>query len=154
MAELRLSAQPGFVELADAGLETGVDLAGAAVRQIAANAAFGAVRTERFQGYYRNGETVQLPVSPADGYEYSRAECCYAWSVYWSGSAMGPLNGTQEAPERGATGSPGHLWKMGGYVDQATGEVSCDNAYERERGGAQANHDGILLVITFGKRLR
>jgi len=43
---------------------------------------FAAVRTEEFWGYYKNGETVALPVSPADGYAYAREELRYVWSIF------------------------------------------------------------------------
>jgi hypothetical protein len=154
--QLRLSGQPGFTELPDTGLETNDSLPAAVLQGISEDAAFAAVRTEEFWGYYANGETVKLPMSPVDGYRYSRAECCYTWSIYWTGSATAPLEGTQVAPSRGPTSSGGHLLKIGGFIDQATGLVSCDEAYEKEAmvPVPEANHDGILLVITHAKRLR
>jgi hypothetical protein len=48
------------------------------IRAIAANARFGAVRLEVFDGgYYANNDTVGLPTSLVDSYAYSRNECLY-----------------------------------------------------------------------------
>lgn len=150
---LELSTEPGFTEIVDSTFNAGNPVTDVTAKALNANAAFAAVRTEEFWGFYKHGETVQLPVSPADGYEYERAELRYVWSVYWTGAAPGSaLNGTQSVPSRGATGGQGTLLQMGFYVDQATGAVSCDVAYYKT---AQSDtHDGILVVTTIAKRDR
>ncbi len=149
---LTLSAQPGFTELADATFDAGNAITDAALKSLNADTKFGAVRNEQFYGFYRNGEQVVLPVSPADGYEYSRAECLYSWSVYWTGSAPGALNGTQSPPVGGSTSAAGTMLQIKAYVDQPTGDVSTGTSYYQS---SQVNtNDGILLVITHAQRNR
>ena len=117
-----------------------------------AAAKFGVVRNEQFWGYYRNGETVGLPTSPADGYVYARNELVYTWSIYWTGAATGACNGTQVAPARGATSGSGTMLQVGALVDQATGVVTTNVSYYKT---AQTDtNDGILLVTVHAQRQR
>ena len=62
---------------------------------------------EFFQGIYNNGQTVDLPISPVDGYQYSRNELLYLWQVYNSGN-----------PNTGWITGPTSLWFCGWKVDQ------------------------------------
>lgn len=152
---LTLTAQPGFSEIADSAFDAGNPATAANMKALNADAKFAAVRTEEFWGYYKHGETVQVPTSPADGYAYSQAELRYTWSVFWTGAPPGSaLNGTQVTPSRGATGGSGHLLQMGFFVDQATGLVSCDVSYHKDGGSQTDTHDGILVVTTLAKRSR
>ena len=149
---LTLSAVPGFTDIADSTYDAGSALSSASMKALNADAKFGAVRNEQFWGYYCNGETVELPVSPADGYEYSRAELIYTWSVWWTGSPPSACNGTQTAPTRGATGGGGTFLQAWYEVDQATGDVTCSTSYFS---GAQHDcNDGILLVVVHAQRDR
>lgn len=151
---LTLSESPGFAEVASNAFDAGQPATSAAMKALNSNAAFGAVRNEQFWGYYRHGEVVNLPVSPADGYAYSREELVYSWSWYWTGSAPGPLQGTQAAPTRGATSGAGLMLQAYAQIDQATGLVATEVGYYKE-GGAQTNtNDGILLVIVHAQRNR
>lgn len=149
---LTLSAQPGFTDLADSVFDNGNTISAADLKSLNADAKFAAVRNEQFWGFYRNGETVATPVSPADGYVYSRAELVYTWSVYWTGAATGALNGTQSTPGRGATSGGGTLLQMGFEVDQATGAVSCNVSYFD--GHQHDTNDGILMVMVHAQRDR
>lgn len=149
---LTLSAVPGFTDIADATYDAGSALSAAASKALNADAKFAAVRNEQFWGYYCHGETVGLPVSPADGYAYSRADLVYTWSIYWTGSAGGACNGTQTAPSRGATGGGGTLLQMGFDIDQATGAVACNVSYFSGR--QNDTNDGILLVMVHAQRDR
>ncbi|HEX4311875.1 MAG TPA: hypothetical protein VHZ25_17730 [Acidobacteriaceae bacterium] len=149
---LSLSAQPGFTDIADSTWDNGNAITAPNVKALNANAQFGAVRNEQFWGFYRDSETVATPVSPADGYAYSRAELRYTWSIFWTGSASGALNGTQATPSRGARSGGGTLLEVGFNVDQATGGVACTVDYFS---GTQTNtHDGILMVTTHAQRDR
>jgi len=108
---------------------------------------------EDFWGFYRNGETVQLPTSTADGYNYSREELLYTWEIYDTHPATGACNGTQTPPATGPQSAAGTILQMGFNVAQATGAVSCQVAYYAT-GGSQSNTgDGILLVHTLARRL-
>jgi hypothetical protein len=149
---LTLSTQPGFTEIPDSSFASGSPVSDSVMTAINEDAKFGVVRNEQFYGYYANGETVNLPVSPADGYSYSRPELFYAWSVYWTGSATGPCQGTETPPPRGATSGQGQLLQMGFNVDQATGLVSCNVSYFKT--SEQDTNDGILLVMTHAQRSR
>jgi hypothetical protein len=152
MPSLSLSAQPGFAEVPDAAFDAGGAASDTNLKALNAAAKFAAVRNEQFWGYYRHGEMVALPVSPADGYVYQREELRYSWSVYWTGAASGPLNGTQALPSRGSTSGQGTLLQMGFHVDQATGAVSCNVSYYKT--GQQDTNDGILLVVVHAQRQR
>jgi hypothetical protein len=155
MATLILTSQPGFTEVPDSAFDATNPVTAANMKSINAAAKFAAVRTEEFQGYYKHGETVQLPVSLADGYAYAREELVYAWSVYWTGAPPGSaLNGTPTPPSRGATGGSGMLLQMGFNIDPATGGIACDVSYYVPNGAQTDTHDGILLVTTHAKRQR
>jgi hypothetical protein len=156
VATLTLTSQPGFSEVPSSALDAGQPLTSANIKAINSDACFAAVRTEEFWGYYKHGETVVLPESPADGYEYAREELRYVIDeIYWTGAPPGSaLGGTQNLPSRGATGGAGHLLQMGFHVDQATGAVTCDVSYHVEGGAQTDTHDGILRITTIAKRQR
>lgn len=153
---LTLTQQPSFSQVANTGLVTGATLAAADIQAINEDAKFAAVRTEEFYGYYKNGETVALPVSPADGYQYSRTELAYEASLYWTGSSPYGLNGLIIAPYRGPTSAGGQAIKIGYGVDQATGAVSCAASYAKD--GLLTvetdTTDGIVMVTTIARRMR
>lgn len=148
---LSLGSQPGFTELPDATFDAGNPVTSAALKSLNADAKFGVVRNEQFWGYYCNGETVALPVSPVDGYQYSRAELLYSWSVAWTGSAPSACNGVHVL-STGATTGQGEILEMGFGVDQSTGLVSTNVHYFKS---SQINtHDGIVMVIVHAQRAR
>ena len=149
---LTLGTQPGFVEIADTSFAAGNAASSAVMTELNDDAKFAAVRNEQFYGYYRNGETVALPVSPADGYAYSQSELRYSHSWYWTGSATGPCNGTQTPPPRGAATGPGQVLQLGADVNQANGLVSTVVSYYKT--AESDTNDGILLVITHAQRSR
>jgi hypothetical protein len=148
---LTLTAQPGFTELPDSTFDAGGPLTSASMKSLNADAKFGAVRNEQFWGYYRNGETVALPTSPIDGYEYSRAELLYSWSIYWTASAPSACNGTH-TPSTGATGGAGTFLQMRSNVDQSTGAVSTMVSYYKS--SQTDTTDGILMVMIHAQRNR
>lgn len=149
---LTLGTQPGFVEIADASFGAGNAASSSLMTELNDDAKFAAVRNEQFYGYYRSGETVALPTSPADGYAYSRSELRYSHSWYWTGSATGPCNGTQTQPPRGATTGQGMVLQLGADVDQASGLVTTNVSYYKS--AEMDTNDGILLVITHAQRSR
>ena len=153
MATLVLSSQPGFTEVPDQSLDAGNPVSSAVLKALNAACKFAAVRTEQYWGYYKHGETVVLPISPADGYAYAREELRYTWSVYWTGAPPGSaLLGTQVAPSRGATSGEGTVLSMGFDVDEASGMVECLVSYYKT--AQQDTHDGILMVMVHGTRGR
>ncbi len=149
---LTLSAQPGFTDLADSTFDGGSTLSSAALKSLNADAKFAAVRNEQFWGYYKNGETVNIPVSPADGYPYSRAELLYSWSLVSSASHAAALNGTQSIPAPGANSGPGTVLGVNANIDQSSGFITCSTAYYN--GTQTTTADGILMVIVHAQRNR
>jgi hypothetical protein len=152
---LILSEQPGFTEIPDTTFDAGNVIAAATMKALNAAAKFAVVRDEQFWGFYKHGETVALPTSPADGYTYQRSELRYTWSWFWTGAAPGSaLAGTQTTPSRGATSGQGHLLEFGADVVQATGVISTDVHYHKDGGSQTDTHDGILMVVTHAQRSR
>jgi hypothetical protein len=174
---LTLTKPSTFSQIAQSGLVTGDTLTAANMQGINENAKFAAVRTEEFYGFYSNGTTVELPVSPADGYEYSRDELTYWASLYWSGgTTYGPWNsgggnrgsgpavvvlGAIAPPYRGATSAGGEILSLGYGVDYSSGLVFGAVSYIKDgvSGGVMVNTpvattDCILFVVVCAKRQR
>ena len=152
MASLTLSASPGFTAIPPANFSAGNPATDVDLKALRSNAEFAAVRNEQVWGFYRNGETVALPVSPVDGYMYSRSECVYSWSIYSTGASPVDLAGTHTTPAPGGSTGSGEMLQMTALVDQASGAVSMGVGYFKS---SQANTaDGILLVITHAQRMR
>jgi hypothetical protein len=154
MSSLVLGSQPGFTEIPDSTFDNGNTAGASTLKSINAAVKFAAVRTEEFYGYYKDGETVQSPVSAADGYQYSRAELRYVWSMYCTGSSPSALNGTQSAPNPAAATGGGELLGVLFNVNQASGLVSCNVSYYKPGGAQTDTHDGIVMVTTIAKRSR
>ena len=83
---LTLATVPGFVDLPDSLLAANKFAMGLFFQRILANAKFGIVRPEVFTAQYKHGDTVDLPTSPVDGYQYQRDELIYLWHYVWSGA--------------------------------------------------------------------
>ena len=83
MAELTLSAIPGFFDIDDSAIAAGQPLTDDSMLKISHNAKFGAVRSKLiFMGFYADSNTVPTPIDPDDGYAYSRGECQFVWMIY------------------------------------------------------------------------
>ena len=169
---LTLTTQPSFTQVAQSALTTGTALAAASIQGISGDAEYAAVRTEEFYGFYSNGTTVALPVSPADGYQYSRAELNYESALYWSGGttygtwnatggnrgsgAAVVVSGATAPPFQGATSASGQVIAISYSVNQATGAVTTSVTYAKD--GTLATQtvttDGILFVTTIARRQR
>lgn len=148
---LLLTSQPGFTEIADATFDAGAPVTAATMKALNAGAKYAAVAVEFFAVDHKHGETVALPVSPIDGYAYSRSQLRYMWSPKYSASASRDAQGNLQG---GATSGAGHLLFWLFDIDQATGLVSCAVAYHKD-GGAQTNsNDGILSVMIVADRRR
>jgi len=145
MSNLVLNSIPGFSDLPDVNLEAERLALGLEVAKIASNAAFGMVRLEVFQGIYIDGDSVTLPVSPVDEYNYAREELTYVWALY----------NTDNQSSGWITG-PDSLWYAAWLVDQNTGLVSCEEHYRTSANPPKSNisNDGQLLVFTIAQRLK
>ncbi len=146
---LKLNEIPGFADLPDSVLQADLPAYAIHLGRIAQNATFGMVRLEIFQGLYHDGDTVILPTSKVDGYNYSRDELLYFWTVRDSGN---PNTGWISGP-RSLSNS---LWFTNWNVDQATGKVFTDEWYRRSGPDtqSQSSKDGTLLVFTIAQRLK
>ncbi len=119
MAQLTFSEIPGFVDLPDANLAADQPLTDYDLTKISNNAKFAAVRPETFYGWYRNGETVLLPVSSVDGYAYSQQELEYSIAAFCTRSPSGAANGALIKPSRqNANDGPGSLFLLDYWVEE------------------------------------
>lgn len=136
---------PGFSDLPDSVLQTDDPAFALHVGEIAFNATFGMVRCETFACTYKHGDTVPLPTSCWDGYQYSREELTYIWAVQ---SSCDPSTNWISGPDA--------LWFMNWNVVQTTGEVFCEEWYERSSTAdsrlAAKSNDGLLMIFTIAQR--
>lgn len=159
MAQLTFSTIPGVVDLPDSSLAADQPLTDYALVKISNNAKFAAVRPETFYGWYKHGESVQLPVSPVDGYVYSRAELEYEIAAWCSRSPAGDAqtNGATTKPARAsANDAAGTLFLMDFWVEEKNepnpGLVHCEVHYW-DSGTEVATNGGFVKVRTIATRL-
>jgi hypothetical protein len=143
---LTLSNIPGFADLPDSVLAAERNVISAHLRHVSDNAAFGVVRLEVFTGLYHHGDTVILPTSPVDGYNYVRSELLYLWT---------PVNTGNAATQWATDGPPWTMWYGAWLVDQTSGKVSCTVGYRgnQDHTDRQAStNDTTLQVWTIAQR--
>lgn len=150
-----VAASPGFSDVPDSAFDAAQPVTSADLKAVSENAKFGALRNEQFWGFYKHGEIVNLPVSPIDGYQYSREELLYTWSVYGTQAPpAGALQGTQVLPIMQHNGGAGEMLYTLARVDQATGTVTSVVAYYVQGGSETDVNDGVLMVMTHAQRAR
>jgi hypothetical protein len=157
MAQLIWSTVPGAVDLPDSNLAADQPLTDYSLTKISNNAKFAAVRPETFYGWYRNGETVQIPTSPVDGYVYTRSELEYEVAAWCSRSPNGATNGALTKPARGdVNDAPGVLYLMDFWVEEKNeanpGLVHCYVSYW-DSGTEHPTSGGFVKVRTVATRL-
>jgi len=146
---LTLRSQPGFCDIPDSSFASGQICRGINLAKISENAELGMVRLEVFYGTYKDGDTVNLPISTVDGYAYGRDECDYLWVPK---STVNPATGWASAEEA--------LWYCNWQVDQwqsalaPGGGVHCEEWYTYIHSSKPNSRstDGILAVFTIGQR--
>ncbi len=153
MSQLTLASIPGFFDLADAALAAGQPLTDDTILKISHNAKFAAVRAEFFyMGFFASGNTVPTPVSPVDGYVYSRSECMFLGFLASSrqpgaGFTPGQAGFPALAPSDLGTGSliaaPYAL-----DINDATGVVTCQVYFS----GNAAQNQGTVKVYCLAQR--
>ena len=153
MSQLTLSLIPGFFDIADSVLMGGNPLTDDAILKISHNAKFAAVRTEvLYMGFFQPGDTVPAPVSPVDGYAYSRAECMFL-PIFASSRlpAAGFVSGQKTFPTL-ANNDPaqGNLIVVPYQLDinDATGVVTCQTYWSV----SGAENQGLIKVYCVAVR--
>lgn len=150
MSQLTFSSIPGFSDIAPQTFDVLQPVTDVAMKQLNENAKGGCVRPELiYAGWFRQGDVVPLPVSPVDGYFYSRAEVRYiveAFSSQPSGPGFTP--GQKTRPALGASSGTA----INGYsadVDDETGTVAINTFYN----SSGSTSDGVVKVMAICTRL-
>lgn len=153
MSQLTLASIPGFFDLADTALAAGQPLSDDSIQKISNNAKFAAMRRERiYMGFYQNGDTVGVPKSPGDNYQYSRAEVTYSFSRYSSRAPGAGFVSGQAARPAQANSNVAAIYWMVQDVDDSTGAVMCQTSYW-DGSHETITNDGILKVYAECSRL-
>jgi hypothetical protein len=157
MAQLIWSTVPGAVDLPDENLAADEPVTDYSLQKVSNNAKFAAVRPETFYGWYKDSQIVQIPVSPVDGYVYSREELEYEVAAWCSRAPVGATNGATTKPARANGNSgDGSLYYCDFWVDEKNeanpGLVHCDVSYWTGSTETPTN-DGFVKVRTIATRL-
>ena len=137
-----LITPPGFSDIDETQLTAGTIVHALKMNQIAQNAALGMVRPEFFYGLYVDGDTVDVPVSPVDQYQYSRDELIYIFTPF-----------TTFDVQSGWTSASGILFYCLWDIDSVTGDVTCNEYYHPDGNSPVAKtSDGQLVVLTIAQR--
>jgi hypothetical protein len=149
MSQLRLTAIPGFSDLADTAIAAGKPLTDDTMLKISHNAKFGTVRSKLiFMGFYANGNAVPTPIDPDDGYAYSRAECQFFWTIYSNRAPASGFVPGQATPPAISSSQPAPLYNFpGGWdINDITGLVTLWTSYYAPGSSETVNNDGIIKV--------
>jgi hypothetical protein len=124
-----------FVDITTDLLSSGHAVREDVLERMVQNIRYAICRTEFFEGNYTHGAYVSLPVSPIDGYKYSREELTYVFGY----SGTGP-------------GSDPRFYDWNANVDQGSGLVTsiiirCPNG-----GAGVTTNDGHLEVTVIARR--
>lgn len=87
-------------------------------------------------GTLGNGSTVPLPVSPIDGYQYSREELTYVWGYQQTANPT-------TAPR---------IYQWNCNVDQVTGNVTSNITRVPNGGASVPSNDGNLVILVVARR--
>jgi hypothetical protein len=153
MAQMTLSSQPDFFDLADSAFAVDQPVTDDLLVKLNHNAKFGAVRCEYiYMGYYKHGDTVPAPVSPVDGYAYSRGELLFDFRLVSTRAAGSGFVSGQATPPPIASSQPANLYYFVSDVDDATGNVSITVSYYKQGGSETVTNDGIVKVFAVCQR--
>lgn len=130
--QLNIGSIPGYVDIATTQLGVGSVVTDDVMVKLSQNAKMAEVRHEFiFMGYYKNGDTVPVSVSPVDGYQYGRDEVTFDFELYTtrgttaqftSGQAVPPDFGAQYT-DLSTSGAGSHIVKTGGTFPQTLGGI-------------------------------
>jgi hypothetical protein len=139
---------PGFFDLDPANFAADQPVEDDDLTKLLAIAKFAAVRTEPiYMGWYKNGDTIPTPVSPVDGYAYSRAECNMIVSGFFSRPpAAGFVSGQAARPTAGHNSGAGQVLWHEYDVDDSNGVVYSAVGYYVGGGAETDTNDGMVKV--------
>ena len=154
MSQMLMSEIPGFFDLADSTIAGGQPLTDFTLAKISHNAKFGAVRCEILSmGFYGPGDSVQPPVSPVDGYDYSYQECLFIPIHFSSRSPAAGYVPGQASPPGLANNDPGQgnliVCPYLLDVNNANGKVSIQTYWST----SGAENQGTAKVMAICQRL-
>jgi hypothetical protein len=159
MSQLTFATIPQPTDVPDADFAVGNPLLAQLLQQVNDNARTAAVRPEEiYLGWYKNGDSLPLPISPVDGYAYQRAEVRYKKAAW---STQPPINFTSGQKLRPALG-PSQGLKIDWWyfdIDDLLGQVMCNVYYESANpgypgGGASGlTGDGCIKVLAVCARM-
>lgn len=139
---LVMAASPTYSSISSALIGTDDALVQSLIQGLNDDAKFSVVNDEViYLGEFYNGQTVPQPVSPADGYTYSYAECKFMHSWRWTPNGN---NTTVVAPPI----SYGQLGPMKASVS-ALGVVSTSIGYLDANGNLNTVNDGRISIFAF-----
>ncbi len=153
MSQLTFASIPGFFDLGDSTILGGQPLTDDAITKISHNAKFGVVRCEIiYMGFFKSGDTVPTPLSPVDGYAYTRQECLFT-PLFASGRqpAAGFVSGQATFPVLANSDlGTGNLLVVPYQldIDDSTGIVTCQVYFS----GNGAQNQGTVKVYAICQR--
>lgn len=152
--QLTMNSQPGFSDLPDAALAQDAPVTDDMLVKMSHNAKFSTVRCEYiFMGFYKHGDTIPLPVSPVDGYAYSRSEILYDFTLYSTRAAAAGFVSGQATPPGIAPNQAANILYFVCDIDDSTGVVTIDMNYYKQGGAETDTNDGIVKVFAVCQRL-
>lgn len=140
-----ISGAGSFTDLPDSVLTSVNQCLSQDISAINDNTNLSVARIECFDGYYKHNDVVPLPVSPIDGYTYSRSELTYIWGIRDTVNQSG-----------GWISGADTIWYLAMNVDQNTGIVTTNVGYRRagSHWNPLVSTDGLLYVVTVAQRKR
>ncbi len=152
MSQLTFASIPGFFDIADSAIAGGQPLTDDSVAKISHNAKFAAVRVEPiYMGFYTSGNIVPTPVSPVDGYAYSRTECLYFLILastrqptagFVPGQKLFPTLASQDVGSGTLVASPYQL-----FIDAATGTLTVQMYFSSSGAANQGTVAAYCLAV-------
>lgn len=154
MTQLVIATPPAFSDSPEDLLVVAQPVKESAILAVLRNSKFGAVREEViFMGFFQNGDTIPLAVSPVDGYTYSAEEITYRVMMYSTRAAAGGFTPGQTArPTMSSSSTPGNVYWWTFDVDDATHVVATSVSYYIQDGAETITNGGIVKVLAVCQR--
>lgn len=149
MSSLTISSPPELSTHPDSDFAQDKPLTSLLLNSMSDSSKFSAVAAEVvYMGEFVHGDTVPLAVSPADGFEYERAQMKYVKSWRWT---------TGGAKFKHPDYADGQLHRISSHVDPDTGEVSSVVIYQPKSGlftssDSVVTNNGRIAVWAFCQR--